>query len=476
MTKSPLENLCEKYTDLGPGDLTVLAGVAAGLPLFSRLTGADLFVDCLIKNGQNAVVVAECKPERGRSVISKSVMGEIVDKSTEPAVLRTLHSGLESMNFKSLTVEQRPVYQSAVPILNAQGRVIGALVSETPLPQDADRPNETPAFPAGLGLKPAAGCATLPTDTLTALIQPINNAIIIFDQKWRAMYLNKAAADFYKTLGYLDEIEGAHLGNLILDRDLYDEIRREKKDLGREIIHGSLTLHIQCVFINHGSEASLALIINDLSELRAKDRELILRSVAMQEIHHRIKNNLQTIASILRLQARRSREEKTRHALNENISRILSIAATHEILAKKGLDCLEINALLCRIKDNILRYGLPGGKDVTVTVTGDVFQVMSGAATTVALVVNELLTNALEHAFAGRDRGEVLITIAYGSPRASICVEDDGIGFDFSKIPGDSLGFGIVRALINDTLGGEMDVAPRENGSKITFTFKNLAF
>jgi len=476
LTKTPLENLCEKYTDLSAEDLATLAGVAAGLPLFSQLTGVDLFLDCLIKNGQNAVVVAECKPERGRSVIAKSVLGEIVDKSTEPAVLRTLHSGLESINLKSLTVEQRPVYQSAVPIFNSMGKIIGALVSETLQPQDTDWPTELSSSPAGSGLKSAAGSATLPTDTLMALIQPINNAIIIFDQKWRAMHLNKAAADFYKTLGYLGEIEGTHLGNLILDRDLYDEIRREKKDLGREITHGSLTLRIQCVFINHGSETSLALIINDLSELRAKDRELILRSVAMQEIHHRIKNNLQTIASILRLQARRSHDEKTRHALNENISRVLSIAATHEILAQKGLDCLEINALICRIKDSILRYGLPGSKNLKITVTGDAFQVTSGAATTVALVVNELLTNALEHAFVGRDQGEILISITYGSPRACISVEDDGIGFDFSTIRDESLGFGIVRALINDTLGGEMVIAPREKGSKITFTFKNLAF
>ena len=476
MTKSPLENLCEKYTDLSTDDLTVLAGVAAGLPLFSRLTGADLFVDCLIKNGQNAVVVAECKPGQVRSVISKSVIGEIVDKSTEPAVLRTLHSGLETRELKSLTVEQRAVSQSAVPIFNASGRIIGALVSETFLPEDSEPPTERSVFPPPSGRKAAAGSAALPTDSLLALIQPINDAIIIFDRDWRALHLNKAAADFYKTLGYLDEIQGMHIDNLILDRELYDEVKLGKKDAGKEITHGSLTLHIQCVFINHGAEANMALIISDLSELRAKDRELILRSVAMQEIHHRIKNNLQTIASILRLQARRSRDDNTRHALNENISRILSIAATHEILAKKGLDCLEINGLLGRIKDNILRYGLPVGKSIKVTVAGDAFQVMSSVATTVALVVNELLSNALEHAFVDRDQGEVLISISYGSPKASISVEDNGIGFNFSQVRDESLGFGIVRALIKDTLGGEMNISSREDGSRITFTFNNLTF
>lgn len=476
MPQSPLDNLCRKYTDLSTDDLTVLAEVAAGLPLFSKLTGADLFVDCLIKNGQNAVVVAECKPEKGRSVISKSVLGEIVDKSTEPAVLRTLHSGLESRGLKSLTVEQKAVSQSAAPIFNASGLIIGALVSETFLPEDDDPPLDRPEPPNRSVIESAACSAALPTDSLLALIQPINDAIIIFDQKWLALHLNKAAADFYRSLGFLDEIRGMHIGNLILDRGLYDEIKLKKKDVGKEITHGSLTLHVQCVFINHGSEVNMALIINDLSELRAKDRELILRSVAMQEIHHRIKNNLQTIASILRLQARRSRDDNTRHALNENINRILSIAATHEILAKKGLDCLEINALLGRIKDNILRYGLPSGKSIKVTVAGDAFQVLSSVATTVALVVNELLSNALEHAFVDRDQGAVLISIVYGSPKASISVEDDGVGFDFSKVRDESLGFGIVRALIKDTLGGKMDIASGDGGSKITFTFNNLTF
>ena len=470
MNGNPLENLCAKYTGLDTEDVALLSGVAARLPLFAQLAEADLFIDCLIKNGQNAVVVAECKPEKGRSVISKSVLGEIVDKSTEPAVLRTLHSGIESKDLKSLTVEQRAVSQSTVPIFNSSGLVIGALVSETFLPEDAERPSGH--YAAGT----EADSAGLPTGSLLSLIQHINDAIIVFDQKWRVMHLNKAATDFYKSLGYLDDIQGMHIGNLILDRELYDEIRRDKQDLGKEISHGSLTLHVQCVFINQGSEASMALIISDLSELRAKDRELILRSVAMQEIHHRIKNNLQTIASILRLQARRSRDDNTRHALNENISRILSIAATHEILAKKGLDCLEINALLGRIKDNILRYGLPGGKDIKVTVSGDAFQVMSSVATTVALVVNELLSNALEHAFVDRDQGQVFINISYGSPRASISVEDDGIGFDFSKVRDESLGFGIVRALISDTLGGEMEIASKADGSRISFTFNNLTF
>jgi two-component sensor histidine kinase len=355
-----------------------------------------------------------------------------------------------------------------VPIFNASGQIIGALVSETFPSEDRPRLAEC-SISAD---RTAADLAEFPTDSLLTLIQYLNDAIIVFDKQWRAIHLNRAAADFYKRLGYLEAIQGMHIGNLILDREMYDEIRKDKKDIGKEIAHGSLALHVQCIFINHGSEVSMALIISDLSELRAKDRELVLKSVAVQEIHHRIKNNLQTISSILRLQARRSRDDNTRHVLQENINRILSIAATHEILAKKGLDCLEINSLLCRIKDNILRYGMPGGKDINVNVSGDAFQVMSSEGTTVALVVNELLSNALEHAFVERDQGEILITIAYGSPQATIVVEDNGIGFDFSEVRDDNLGFGIVRALIKDTLGGEMDISSGEAGSRIEFTFK----
>lgn len=473
MPQASLEILCKKYTNLSPDDVAALAGVAANLPLFSQLIGADLFVDCLIKNGQNAVVVAEWKPEKSRSVISKSVLGEIVDKSREPAVLRTLHSGLESKNFKSLTIEQQLVSQSAAPIFNDSGQIIGALISETFLPEYNERSSSGSPALSGSGAEQAPDSPGLPLNSLLALIQPMNDAIIIFDRQWRVIHCNRVAVDFYKTLGYMDDIRDMHIGNLILDREIYDAIKRKKRDIGQEITHGSMTLHLQCVFINHGSEANMALIISDLSELRAKDRELILKSVAMREIHHRIKNNLQTVASILRLQVRRSRDENIRQALNENICRILSIATTHEIMAQKELDCLEINALLGRIKDNILRYGLSGSKNIEVAVSGDAFQVMSSVATTVALVVNELLSNALEHAFVRRSRGEVLITISYGRPKASIVVEDDGAGFDIAKAHGETLGFGIVRALIKDTLNGEMAISSNKNGSRIEFTFNS---
>lgn len=461
-----LFDLCKKYTLLTDDDIAVIEDIAGKLRLFSEMNGADMFIDCLLRNGENAVVVAEHKPIGRESVISKSVVGEIVGKSVEPAVLRTLHTGVTSRGLKSITVEQRTVSQTAVPIFNAENKIIAALVSEDFF--ESNGVIHPPANKARLSAR-----SVMLTGDLLAVTRHINDAIVIFDNDWNALHLNHSAVEFYKKLGYMDEIKGMSIENLILDRDMYEEILREKKDVGKEILYGSLTLHMQCVFINHGSGIDLALIISDLSELRAKDRELIHKSVAMQEIHHRIKNNLQNIASILRLQARRSEDESTRHVLRENIGRILSIAATHEILAKVGVDCVEINDLLCRIRDNVLRYGVPGGQRIDVTVDGDAFQVISGTANTVALVVNELLTNALEHAFANRAGGMVKIRVTYGAPMASISVEDNGGGFVVSDVRQESLGFGIVRALVKDTLGGELKVTSTDNGTRIEFTFGN---
>lgn len=466
MDERMLVDLCKKYTSLSDDDIGVITDLAGKLHLFSEMNGVDMFIDCLLRNGENAIVVAEHKPVDRPSVISKSVVGEIVGKSVEPAVLRTLHTGVTSRGLKSITVEQHSASQTAVPVFNDENQIIAALVSESFLESGGD--NEPPVNRARFSER-----SVMLTGDLLAVTRNITDAIVIFDTNWHALHLNRSAKEFYKKLGYMDEVKGMHLGNLILDRDMYDEILREKKDVGKEILHGSMTLHVQCVFINHGSGIDLALVISDLSELRAKDRELIHKSVAMQEIHHRIKNNLQNIASILRLQARRSPDEGTRHVLRENIGRVLSIAATHEILAKVGVDCVEINELLCRIRDNVLRYGVPGGKRIEVTVDSDAFQVMSSKANTVALVVNELLTNALEHAFADRAEGTIKIRIDYGAPLAGISVEDDGGGFDLSDVRRESLGFGIVRALVKDTLSGELTVTSTGSGTKIEFSFSN---
>ena len=159
-----------------------------------------------------------------------------------------------------------------------------------------------------------------------------------------------------------------------------------------------------------------AVILRDITLQKEQEKALILKSVAIKEMHHRVKNNLQTIASLLRLQMRRTDGEETRQVLAEkSMNRILSIASTHQLLAQSGIDEVMIGEVIQNITSNALRYYSASRFHVTTSVDGDAFQVSSDVATSVALIINELVENAMKYAFQDGDSGLIRIIVSKGS-------------------------------------------------------------
>jgi two-component sensor histidine kinase len=176
----------------------------------------------------------------------------------------------------------------------------------------------------------------------------------------------------------------------------------------------------------------------------------------VREMHHRVKNNLQMIAMLLRLQIRDGREVSGREVLTETINRILSIATVHEILAVEGLRQVAVRAMLERVVQTVIQTMAPPHFALDARIEGDDFSLPSQQATSLALVVNELLQNAMEHAFLGRSAGRVLIALSEGPDAIRVEVRDDGVGLPEGFSPGRSadLGLQIVRTLVQDDLKG----------------------
>ena len=145
----------------------------------------------------------------------------------------------------------------------------------------------------------------------------------------------------------------------------------------------------------------------------------------------------------------------------ESISRILSIAVTHEVLAYNGLDDVDIKTILCKIKKSIVSYGLESSGNITIDILGDTFMVNSEKATSIALVVNELLQNCLEHGFCTRQSGQIQVVIQQGIMYSNISILDDGQGFDIEKVGKDNLGLNIVRSIVKDKLNGNVKIESR---------------
>ena len=164
--------------------------------------------------------------------------------------------------------------------------------------------------------------------------------------------------------------------------------------------------------LHKGKVQRLVVLVSDVTELRKKEKELLIKSAVIQEIHHRVKNNLQTIASLLRLQARRSTSPEVQAALRESVNRILSISVVHEFLSQQDAEIIDVAEVARNILETVSQNMLEPEFDLNTELDGNTVILPSEQASSLALVINELIQNSLEHAFVGRKKGTIGISIS----------------------------------------------------------------
>jgi two-component sensor histidine kinase len=213
--------------------------------------------------------------------------------------------------------------------------------------------------------------------------------------------------------------------------------------------------------LDQGKTSGALVLVRDVTDIRRRDRLLLGKEVAIREVHHRVKNNLQTISSLLRLQARRlPKGEEARHALEEAERRVRSIAVVHEILSRDTADEVDFNDIvpaLVRMAEDLANTSSP----VQVTWSGEAGEMGAQVATPLAVALNELLQNAVEHAFVAHpDDVEPVVHASFLRRGGVLAVQvrDNGAGWPpgFSIDATTSLGLSIVRGLVNGQLGGKI--------------------
>jgi two-component sensor histidine kinase len=227
--------------------------------------------------------------------------------------------------------------------------------------------------------------------------------------------------------------------------------------------------------------------LRDVTDVRRLDRLLLSKDAAIREVHHRVKNNLQTISSLLSLQARRVGPGDGREALREAERRVRSIALVHEILSRDPGDQVPfgeiVQSLVQMAEDSVVT-----AHPVAIGVHGDLGEVTADVATPLAVILAEILQNAVEHAFvevhptvdtAGRApgpapgrgaaagvQGHVTVTLSHDAAGLFVRVRDDGRGlepgFDIERT--NSLGLSIVRDLVTSQLGGTITMGESPGG------------
>jgi two-component sensor histidine kinase len=212
--------------------------------------------------------------------------------------------------------------------------------------------------------------------------------------------------------------------------------------------------------------------IHDATEERQKEQERRIQAAMVQEIHHRVKNNLQTVAALLRMERRRAKYQETRRVLEDCESRVLSMAVVHEYLSKSEGQSINIREVAHRIIKEIRQGVISPDKQIEVSLQpGNSLYLPARQTTACALVINELLQNAVEHGFADRETGSIAVWLRDEGDAIEILIADDGEGlppgFDLAQTG--SLGLQIVQTLVKDDLKGSFEL---EDGAGATATIR----
>lgn len=462
-----MESLCKLHTDLIEDDIRKINEVVKNLPLIADLNQANVFVDCPTKEKKHAIVVAEAAPTTAKSVYKNSVVGKFAYETFEPAVFYVLRSGKPIFLNHALTQEGKKVEQSVVPITGSKNRIIGTLIMEKDISDKLQNQHKMKAL-------------TEANETLSELLlgmaenspfipDVIEEALFIIDPGLHIQYSNPSATNLVLEMCSKECITGTRILDyfpnikeicLLADELIIQEVTIKNKVFQLKKI--SLVQNEK----NNGS----FIIFRDLTELREKERELTVKTVAIREIHHRVKNNLQTVASLLRLQMRRGIPEESKVHFVESLNRILSIASVYEIiLSNSSIDDVEIFSLLEKIGNMLVLNEDHEGKKITIEYSGPKLMIKSNIAVSVALVINELIQNCVKHAFKGLNEGKIMVTIQEDAPLIKVQVQDNGIGSASGITP--SFGLEIVKMMIEHDLSGQFNIVGTNAGTVATVEF-----
>ena len=445
---------CRKYTGLTAMQCELLKRIQVCLPFIADLAQAHVSLYVRTKQPEQFLVVDHEKPHTIFYSAKLSDAGTFSAAAEEPLVEYTMRTekpmrGKREWTWgSSLDMQTFAIHDGNTPIA-----VVTFAMDRSSVDQD------------GYEHLMETACVIL-VNARKALdrymYRPLSSSdgIIITDKFNRIVFANTAAMRIYRALG-VGSLVGCHLFDRQLSMHVTKETVASEHPDEKELAAGGLILvQRNLPMMEGGTLLRRVVVISDVTELRQKDKEIHIKSAVIQEIHHRVKNNLQTIASLLRLQSRRSKSPEVKAALKESVNRILSISVVHEFLSQQDAEKIAVVEVTKNVLGMVAQNMLEPEFELETRFTGPEIVLPSAKASNLALIVNEIILNSIEHAFAGRTKGCIGLDIKKTAEAYSLDLYDDGPGlpdgFDSRKTK--SLGLQIVRTLIQDDMGGTFEL------------------
>lgn len=446
--------------------------------ILADLCFSDLFLWVPVDDAaERFVVVGQVRPSTSQTLYRTDMIGEESAEADRPNVYRSFHLG-QIIDGRHVVEPIRELVREVCIPVRLDGQVIAILTRETPAligrsPGELERVYaqifndfawmiSQGDFPFD---RPDSGSDELPR---------VGDGVLVLDAEARVSYTSPNAVSALHRVGVHMNAEGLTFAELGLDDEPIRDAFALRRPVAVEVERtDDVIVMFHCIpLIGADSVNGGVVLVRDISELRRRDRLLLSKDATIREIHHRVKNNLQTVSALLRLQGRRMAGDEAKAAIEESVRRIRSIAVVHDMLAQgagEDVPFAEIVRPLVRMVEEGL---VSPDQKVTFAVSGDGGIPPSEVVTPLAVVLNELLQNAVDHAF-GPQGGQVEIRLSHDDEHLWVEVCDDGgglpEGFDLTTAKG--LGLSIVRALVVSDLAGTIEASsPPTGGTRIALS------
>ena len=474
-----MTELVRAHTDLDDEDVAWLHLLLADWQIIADLSFADLVLWLPDREGRGFWAGAQMRPTTGPTAYVDDVVGTFIPVGRRPLLDAAFTQGRLVREGDPEWRDDVPVRVETIPVRRA-GRVIAVVGRNTNL----------------LGVRTPSRLELSYLQTAADLTQMIarghfpvsgqrgdhadsprvGDGFVRVDENGRVTYSSPNALSVYRRLGLNGDLDGQILADVT--RELVPPRRRPDEEMlsaalgGRDVrdieVEGEgVSLIVRSIPLRpEGRNQGALILLRDVTDLRRRDRELVTKDATIREIHHRVKNNLQTVAALLRLQARRIDEPPAKAALEEAVRRVGTIAIVHEMLSQSAEEQVGFDEVADRLGRMVTEVSAVGER-VRVVRSGTFGQLPSDSATAMAMVLTEILQNAVEHGYPTPEAaGEITLTVQRVLGRLSVAVLDDGVGLppEFDLESSTHLGLSIVRTLVESELGGQLDVGPGHAG------------
>jgi two-component system, sensor histidine kinase PdtaS len=461
-----LADLARAHTSLDPAQVDRLVRLSSSWGLLADFSFSDLLLSTPPRDGKS-VVLAQVRPVTSQTLYLADWVGAVLEVAERPQVQQAADTASIVDGDVRIEGMAERARITAIPV-SYRGEIIAIATREwTPgVGRQAGELERTylDIF-ARFARMMLSGRFPYQEERRTTEFTPrVGDGVIAVDGSARVEYSSPNAVSALHRCGINTNAIGLRLAELGFD----DSAVRQAFESGVPIISeyeqpNGLTVAVRCLPLlsEQGKVTGGVVLVRDVSEVRRRDRMLLSKDATIREIHHRVKNNLQTISSLLRLQGRRVQSPEAKQAIDESVRRIRAIALVHETLSHDAGDdvpFVDIVRPLARMAEEGLQSP---DHPVRFTVIGDGGELPAAVATPLSVVLTELLQNAVDHAFPGggdaaNGSGEVAVLLANDGRDLRVRVVDSGVGLpeQFATKPSRSLGLSIVRTLVTTELAG----------------------